>query len=59
MEKEFTAEEIVEIQYELGSECCGANLWNENDGIGICSSCQEWSNYVPEDEIQNEPHLYI
>ncbi len=23
------------------SECCGATVYNENDGIGICGDCKE------------------
>lgn len=25
------------------SDCCGATMYNYNDGLGICSDCKEWS----------------
>lgn len=59
MDEKLSQEEIQEIQYQLGSECCGYNLWNENDGIGICSRCQEWAGYVSEEEIQNDRTLWL
>lgn len=40
--------DATEIDYE--SSCCGANLYNFNDGVGLCAECKEWSDGVlPED----------
>ena len=58
MDEKLSQEEIQEIQYELGSECCGYDLKYENDGIGICGNCQEWAGYISEEEIKKDRTLW-
>lgn len=37
--------ELLRDEYEHGltSYCCGADILNENDGIGLCGDCKEWT----------------
>ena len=51
--------EILDLQYELGSECCGSPLLVENDGLGICRDCKEWASYISIDELNNNWHMYV
>ena len=34
----------------MNSSCCDAPLLNENDGIGICSACKEWTGPIDEED---------
>lgn len=49
--------DIDDLKFELGSECCGAYLYYENDDIGICGACKEWSNY--NDITEENVYLFI
>lgn len=47
--------DIEELKHDLGSNCCGAPLVNEDiDGIGLCSDCMEWAEYndITEENIE-------
>jgi hypothetical protein len=37
------------------SECCGSPMSLVDDGVGLCTSCKEWSGTL-EDEEPEEPH---
>ena len=49
--KQLIAEQLEDLQYDFGSTCCGYNLINENDGIGLCGKCYEWSEYLSLEEL--------
>ena len=36
---------------ELGSECCDWQLHYENDDIGICGRCKEWTGRWEGDKL--------
>ena len=36
------------------SSCCGAEVYDHNDGIGICSDCKEWSDVYDDEEEDSE-----
>lgn len=35
--------DISDFAHDSCSACCGATLYNYNDGFGICGECKEWS----------------
>ena len=56
--KEYPGE-ILDLQYDLGSECCGSPLLVENDGWGICRDCKEHASYISIDELNKDWHMYV
>lgn len=44
-----TVEECENCEVQLGSSCCGAKSWKnsfvEEENIGVCSKCLEWSDF--------------
>ena len=50
MSKKLDTKERFPDDAEI-SECCGATAGSSiNDGLAICSECQEWADFESEEE---------
>ena len=46
--------DVTDLLHDSCSACCGANLYNYNDGFGICGECKEWS--ISERDYERKAH---
>ena len=46
--------DVTDFLHDSCSACCGANLYNYNDGFGICGECKEWS--ISERDYERKAH---